>query len=87
MSGSGSGDTIISVGGITVTIAPAVDVFFAQQIQDISLCAVILQMATLISNGDASSSIQYAATMALGTEGTQLAQDTKSSPATSKAKD
>ena len=80
MSGSGSGSGSgggINVGGISVQI-PYVDpsVPYAQQIQDISLCVAILQMASSISNSTVSAAIQNAATNALGLESAELAQET-----------
>lgn len=84
MSGSGSGsgsggEAYINVGGIGVSI-PYIDptIAYAQEIQDISLCVAILQMASHISNSTASALIQSAATKALGQESSQLAEETKS---------
>jgi hypothetical protein len=89
MSGSGSGSgggsgpgggggAYISVGGITVQI-PYVDTSIphAQQIQDISLCVAILQMASYMSNSTFSTAVQSAATNALGLESAELAQETR----------
>jgi hypothetical protein len=74
--GSGGGEYYINIGGITVSI-PATDGSpYAQAIQDLSLCATILQMASVISNSTVGAAIQSAATKALGMESTQLAQET-----------
>jgi len=86
MSGSGSGSGsggdggYITVGGITVQI-PYVDpgIPYAQEILDISFCAAILQMSSHMSNGIVSAAIRSAATMALGLESTQLAQESNPS--------
>ena len=81
-SGSGSGDGgYISVGGITVQlpyVEPGIP-YYAQEILDISICAAILQMSSHMSNSSASAAIRSAATMALGLESTQLAQETNPS--------
>ncbi|GAC1580286.1 MAG: hypothetical protein NVS4B1_13440 [Ktedonobacteraceae bacterium] len=83
-SGSGSGSLYISVGGITVQssyIDPSTP--YAQEIQDLSLCAAIMQMASVISNSTVSAAIRGAAAKALGIESTQLAQETNSPSASS----
>ncbi|GAC1454080.1 MAG: hypothetical protein PVSMB2_02370 [Ktedonobacteraceae bacterium] len=83
-SGSGSGSLYISVGGITVQSSYAdPSIPYAQEIQDLSLCAAIMQMASVISNSTVSAAIHSAAAKALGIESTQLAQETNSPSASS----
>jgi hypothetical protein len=79
-SGGGGGGEYISVGGITVQI-PYLDssIPYSQEIQDLSLCVAIIQMASNIGNSTVSAAIQSAATKALGQESTQLAQETNPS--------
>ena len=75
---SGIGDPYISVGGITVQLPSIMGTPYAQEIFDISVCAAIIQMASLINNSTVSALLQRAATKALGMEGSQLAQETNS---------
>ncbi|GAC1425950.1 MAG: hypothetical protein NVSMB54_11430 [Ktedonobacteraceae bacterium] len=81
--GSGGGVFSIGIGGISVEIPATDGTPYAQEIQDLSLCAAIMQMASVISNSTVSAAIHSAAAKALGIESTQLAQETNSPSASS----
>ena len=79
MSGGGSGGTGIGIyiGGVTVQV-PYADSSqpFTQELLDLSLCVVILQMASAINNSDMRTAIHSAASKALGIESQQFAKET-----------
>lgn len=81
--GSGGGVSYMSIGGISIEIPATGDTPYAQAILDLSLCAAILQMASMISNSTVSAAIHSAATQALGIESSQLAQETNQSVSSS----
>ncbi len=70
------GDYGLNIGGITVTIPPLdSSIAHALEIQDVSLCVVMLQMCSYIADSTISAPIQRAVAQALSQKSQQLAQE------------
>ena len=66
----------VNIAGITVYIPPIdSSIAHAQEVQDVSLCVVMLQMCSYIADSTISASIQRAVVQALSQESQQLAQE------------